>query len=174
MNYFSLFKIPKNFKIDEKLLSKNFYKLQSQFHPDLFINDSEVKKKIILEKSIQINKGYATLKNFLNRAIYFLFLNGFEIKRETILLENNSFLMKYFSLYEELDDLKKNNFNKKHLDDFIEKIEKKITNYKNEIEMKFENKKYEEVIPIIAKFLFFKKIRDNLKKEYNIFLRRID
>ncbi|QCO71136.1 Fe-S protein assembly co-chaperone HscB [Buchnera aphidicola] len=172
MNYFSLFKVPKNFKIDEKLLSENFYKLQLKFHPDLFMNDSEAKKKIILEKSIQINKGYETLKNFLSRAIYFLFLNGFKIKKETILLENNNFLMKYFSLYEELDELKKNNFNKQHLDNFIEKIEKRIMNCENKIEIKFEKKKYEEVIQIIAKLLFFKKIQDNLKKEYNMFLRR--
>ncbi|QIQ42151.1 MAG: Fe-S protein assembly co-chaperone HscB [Buchnera aphidicola (Microlophium carnosum)] len=174
MNYFILFNIPKKFKINKQLLSENFYKLQLEFHPDLFINSSEYQKKIILEKSIQINKGYKTLKDFLSRAIYLLFLKGFKIKRETLLLKNNHFLIKYFSLYEELDNLKKNHFNEKQLDSLKQKIEKKIIDCKNTIEIGFENKKYETIVKIIAELLFFKKIKENLKKEHNIYLRQIN
>jgi len=166
--------MPKKFKINKELLSKNFYKLQLQFHPDFFINDSESKKKIILEKSIQINKGYKTLKNFLSRAIYFLFLNGFKIKEETLLLKNNDFLIKYFSLYEELDNLKENNFDEKKLDRLIKKIEKKIIYCKNKIEMEFEKKQYEQVIKTISELLFLKKIKNNLKKEHSIYLRKMN
>lgn len=40
------------------------------------------------------------------------------------------------------------------------------------METEFENKNYEEIIPIIAKLLFFKKIKINLKKEQDIYLRK--
>jgi len=172
MNYFTLFNVPEKFKINKKLLSENFYKLQLKFHPDLFINSSNSEKKIILEKSIEINKGYKTLENFLSRAIYLLFLNGLKIKKETILLKNNNFLIKYFSLYEELDCLKENNFDEIRLNHFVKNIEKKIINYENQIEVEFEKKNYQEVIEIISKLLFFKKIKINLKKEHNIFKNR--
>lgn len=165
MDYFTLFNIPKKFKINEELLSKNFYKLQLKFHPDLFINHSELKKKIILKKSIDINQGYKTLKNFLNRAIYLLFLNGFKIEKEIFLSKNKNFLIKYFSLYEELDYLKKNNFDELKLNVFTNKIEKKIKKYEKLIELEFNNKNYKEIIKIIEKLLFFKKIKVNLKKQ---------
>jgi len=170
MNYFTLFNVPEKFKINKKLLSENFYKLQLKFHPDLFISNSDSEKKIILEKSIEINKGYKTLKNFLNRAIYLLFLNGLKIEKETILLKNNTFLKKYFFLYEELDFLKENNFDEIRLNHFLKNIEKKIIDYKNKIEVEFEKKNYQGVIKIISKLLFFKKIKVNLKKEYDIYL----
>lgn len=96
MNYFTLFDIPIKFKINKELLSKNFYKLQLQSHPDLFINESDLTKTIALEKSIEINKGYKILKNSLSRAIYLLSLYGFKLKTETILLKNNSFLKNIF------------------------------------------------------------------------------
>ncbi|WAI18273.1 MAG: Fe-S protein assembly co-chaperone HscB [Buchnera aphidicola (Acyrthosiphon caraganae)] len=172
MNYFALFNMPEKFNINKQLLSKNFYKLQLKFHPDLFINDTESKKKIILEKSIQINKGYKILKDFLSRAIYFLSLNGFKIRRETLLLNDNNFLKKYFSLYEELDSLKENNFDEIRLNNLIQKIKKKITICKKKIEIEFEKKQYEEAIKKIAELLFFKKIKDNLKKEYNVYLKK--
>ncbi|BAB13288.1 chaperone protein hscB [Buchnera aphidicola str. APS (Acyrthosiphon pisum)] len=174
MNYFTLFDLPRKFNIDKKLLSQNFYKLQLKFHPDLFINDSESKKKIILEKSIQINKGYKTLKNFLNRAIYFLCLNGYEVKKETLLLKNNDFLIRYFSLYEQLDNLKENNFNKKELNNLEQIIQKKIIYCKKKIELEFEKTRYKKVIKIISELLFFEKIKDVLKKEYNIYLSQIN
>jgi len=46
MNYFELFHLPEKFKIDMEILSKKYYKLQLKFHPDLFINYSDSKKKI--------------------------------------------------------------------------------------------------------------------------------
>jgi len=174
MNYFRLFNVPEEFKINKKLLSENFYKLQLKFHPDLFINDSKLKRKIILEKSIEINKGYKTLKDFSSRAIYLLFLNGIKIKKESVLLQNNDFLIKYFSLHEELDNLKKNNFDKIQLNNFENKIEKKILNCKNIVEMEFEKKKHDKIIKLIAKLSFFEKLQDNLKKAYNTYLRQIN
>ncbi|QCI16241.1 Fe-S protein assembly co-chaperone HscB [Buchnera aphidicola] len=171
MNYFELFNIPKKFKINKNLLSKNYYQLQLKFHPDLFINHSSFEKKIALKKSIEINKGYNTLKNFLSRAIYLLNLYNFKIKKEVILLKNNDFLIQYFSLYEELDFLKKNSFQKFQVNFFFEKIEKKIKKYEKKIEIEFKNKNFEKVVQIIARLLFLKKIKLTLRKEQNMYLR---
>lgn len=164
MNYFKLFNIPQSFKINQKSLSKNFYKLQSQYHPDLFIRDSKLKKKIALEKSIEINKGYRTLKDFLTRAIYLLSLNGFKINKESILLQNNTILVNHFSLCEELDCLKKKQFNESNINDFLKKIEKKISESEKNVEVEFNKKNYKKVIKIIGELLFLKKLKINLHK----------
>jgi len=172
MNYFTLFNLPENFKINQKLLSENFYRLQLKFHPDLFINHSDMKKKIILKKSIEINKGYKTLKDFLSRAIYLLFLNGYKLDTENVLLNNNCYLTKYFVLYEDIDDLKKNNFDKEQLNSVFTKIMKEIMHCKNNIELEFKKKNYKNIIPEIEQLLFLKKIKFNLMKERNIYLRQ--
>ncbi|QCI22419.1 Fe-S protein assembly co-chaperone HscB [Buchnera aphidicola] len=163
MNYFTLFDLPETFNINKKLLSKNFYKLQLQFHPDLFMNDSTFKKKMILEKSIEINKGYKILKNFSSRAIYFLSLRGFKISKETVILKNHSFLIEYFSFYEELENLKKNNFDEVLLNNFLKDITTKITKYQKLIELEFNKKNFKKATIIIEKLLFFEKIKENLK-----------
>ncbi|QCI21866.1 Fe-S protein assembly co-chaperone HscB [Buchnera aphidicola (Hyadaphis tataricae)] len=164
MDYFTLFNMPKTFKINERLLSKNFYQLQLQFHPDLFINDSSIEKSIILKKSIEINKGYKILKNFLSRAIYLLSLHGLMIKKEKLFSNNNPFLKDYFLLHEELDDLKKNAVNKEKLDKFLEKIEKKAKQYEDRIEVEFNQKNFDKIIQIIERLLFFENLKNSLKK----------
>jgi molecular chaperone HscB len=174
MNYFTLFNVPETFHIDKNILSKNYYKLQLQFHPDLFISHSMSQKKIALEKSIQINKGYRILKDFLNRAIYLLSLHGFKINKETILSKNNNFLTKYFSLYEEIDNLKENFFNEVLLNNFLKKIKQTIKNYEYEVDMEFKKNNFEKVVQIIAELLFLNKIKLNLKKEHDIYLTKIN
>ena len=160
MNYFTLFELPIKFRISRDLLDKNFYKLQLRFHPDLFINDSELKKKWALEKSIEINKGYKTLKNSLNRSIYLLALNNIKVNQKKLLSNNQSFLKKYFFLYEELETLKTHNSsNIIYFDNFLKKIEKKIKNCENIIECELHNKNWNKIIYSISQLLFLKKIK---------------
>lgn len=172
MDYFTLFSLPKKININQTLLSKNFYVLQSKFHPDLFINDTNLKKKMILKKSIELNKGYKILKDFLSRAIYLLDLNGFKINTDTVLLNQNHFLKKYFSLYEDIDDLKKNNFNQENWEKIIKKVTNKIEICQINIELEFEKENYKNIIVLIEKLLFLRKIKLNLQKERNLFLKQ--
>lgn len=164
MDYFTLFNLPKKYRINKSLLSKNFYKLQLKFHPDLFINHSEFEKKIVLQKSIKINKGYKILQDSLTRGMYLLSLNGFKVSKEKFLSEDKNFLKKYFFLYEELNFLTENNCDEVQINTFFKKIEKKIKNYEQIIEIKFNEKKWDDVIKLITELLFFKKIQTRLKK----------
>ncbi|WP_425619664.1 Fe-S protein assembly co-chaperone HscB [Buchnera aphidicola] len=172
MDYFTLFNLPKKFEINQKLLFENFYALQSKFHPDLFINHTSLKKEIILKKSIELNLGYKTLKDFLSRAMYLLSLYGYKINTESVLLNQNRFLVKYFALYEEIDNLKKNSFNIKNWNCVLDKVDKKIMFCKKNIELEFKEENYEKIVIIIEKLLFLKKIKLSLKKERNLFLRQ--
>ncbi|AEO08360.1 Fe-S protein assembly co-chaperone HscB [Buchnera aphidicola] len=171
MDYFTLFNLPKQFQINQKLLAKNFYTLQSKFHPDLFIYDTNLKKNSF-KKSIELNTGYKTLKDFLSRAIYLLDLKGFKINTDTVLLNHNHFLTKYFSLYEEIDHLKKNCFNQENWENIIKKVINKIENCQKNIELEFEKENYKNIIFLIEKLLFLRKIKFNLQKERNLFLRQ--
>ncbi|AYN24503.1 Fe-S protein assembly co-chaperone HscB [Buchnera aphidicola] len=165
MDYFTLFNLPKKYRINKSLLSEAFYKLQLKFHPDLFIHCSEFEKKIVLQKSIEINKGYKILQDSLKRGIYLLSLNGFKISKEKFLCEDKDFLKKYFFLYEELDFLTENNCDEVQIEIFFKKIKNIIKNYEKTIEIKFDEKKWNDVIRLITELLFFKKIQTRLKKQ---------
>ncbi|WP_422667470.1 Fe-S protein assembly co-chaperone HscB [Buchnera aphidicola] len=164
MDYFTLFNLPKKIKINKKLLSENFYKLQLTYHPDLFINASSLQKKNILQKSIAINKGYKTLKNFLDRAMYLLLLNNININKKKILSNDNIFLSKYFSLYEELDYVQKNKNDQIAFSKLEEKIKNIIKKYKYSIVIELDEKNWTNAEKIILELLFFLKIEKNLKK----------
>ncbi|UPT14390.1 Fe-S protein assembly co-chaperone HscB [Buchnera aphidicola] len=165
MNYFTLFTLPKKFRINKDLLNKNFYKLQLKFHPDLFINESDSKKKWVLKKSIQINKGYKILKNSFNRSMYLLFLNGIKVDEEKLLSHNQYFLKKYFFLHEELEILKKtNNSNIICFNNFLKKIENEIKDCENMINNEFHNKNWNAIISATSQLLFLKRIKGKLKK----------
>lgn len=174
MNYFVLFGIPQTFKVNKKLLVRNFYKLQLQFHPDFFINSSKLERDAVLKKSIEINKGYNILKDSFDRAIYLLSLENIKINQEKLSLKNKDVLTKYFSLYEEIGYLKKHQFNEKETNVFLCKIKKKINYYETQAEQAFEEKNFKKIMKIIENLLFFKKIRMNFKKEQDIYLRSTD
>lgn len=84
--------------------------------------------------------------------------------------ENKSFLVKYFFLQEELDFLKKNNFDAKKLCILENKINKKIKKYKKLIELNFINNNYQVVVEIVKKLLFFENIKNNLNTEKDVYL----
>ncbi|CAL4325858.1 Fe-S protein assembly co-chaperone HscB [Buchnera aphidicola] len=164
MDYFQLFNLPKKIEINKKLLSKNFYKLQLIYHPDLFIHASCSEKKNILKKSININKGYKILRHFSTRAIYLLSLNGININQKKISFNNHIFLSKYFSLYEELDYVKNHDHNKEAYNSFNKKVQNQIQKYKDNIIIQLNNKNWIASEKIILKLLFVLKIEKSLKK----------
>lgn len=63
MNYFELFEIPVDLKIDKASLSKKYIELQKKYHPDFYTQSSDEEKSEVLEKSSLINKALKTLQN---------------------------------------------------------------------------------------------------------------
>lgn len=77
--YFEIFTIPKEYSIDLKTLEENYIQLQSQYHPDKFINQPEEQRLKIAVFSEQINKMYEILKDDIKRGEYILNLSGYSI-----------------------------------------------------------------------------------------------
>ncbi len=63
MNYFELFEIPVQLKVDITPLHKKFFALSRKYHPDYFVNDNTDAQAESLEKSALLNKAYKTFKN---------------------------------------------------------------------------------------------------------------
>ena len=85
-NFFDVFSLPQGWVVDLSELDIRFRKLQQQFHPDRFANNSEIEKRRAVQMASMINQAYETLKNPLSRAQYLLQLLDFDVAQERAIL----------------------------------------------------------------------------------------
>lgn len=62
MNYFDLFDIPVQLRVDASSLKQKFFALSRQFHPDYFAGAGEAEKSEALDKSAILNKAWKTFQ----------------------------------------------------------------------------------------------------------------
>ena len=63
MNYFELFEIPVQLKVDAGQLHKKFFELSRKYHPDYFVNDKPEAQAEALNRSAILNKAWNAFKN---------------------------------------------------------------------------------------------------------------
>ena len=76
MNYFELFAIEQKYDIDQKLLQKQYFSLQTKYHPDRSKNELERSEN--LEYSMLINEAFKILSHDQLEEI----LNNYELIEE--------------------------------------------------------------------------------------------
>lgn len=67
-NHFQLFNLPQSYKINEKLLKKNYLQLQRDYHPDKHGTDEQ-------DFSAKVNTAYKTLNTPIERGLYLVSLH---------------------------------------------------------------------------------------------------
>ena len=63
MNYFELFGLPVQLKVDKESLRKKYFELSRQSHPDYFVQTDGVEQEQVLEASALLNKAFKTFSN---------------------------------------------------------------------------------------------------------------
>ena len=76
MNYFELYDLPVQFKLDPSALKLRYIELSKRLHPDLHTLSSPENQLYMLEQSTKNNKAYGTLKDDLERTRYILQLHN--------------------------------------------------------------------------------------------------
>ena len=76
MDYFDLFDIPVQLKVNTSALKKKFIELSKQYHPDYFARESESTRAEVLERSALINKAWKTFQDPGETIKYVLQSNG--------------------------------------------------------------------------------------------------
>ncbi|VFP79390.1 Fe-S protein assembly co-chaperone HscB [Buchnera aphidicola] len=164
MNYFHLFQLPQQFKIDKKVLINTFYKLQKKYHPDM-CNKKILNKKNQLSMAIKINQGFNILNNKFTRASYLLKLHkkNFSFKKNYT-INKKEILLEKFKLYEKIQKIKDKPVSYKQINSFIKKIKNKLSfNFKSFSE-NIKKKKIYSANKIFFHISFIYKILEKLKK----------
>ena len=101
MNYFELFDLPAQVKVDTELLTRRYFTLQKQFHPDFHTQQDSHSQEEAMEKSAELNRAFKTLKDPDATLFYLLSLKGMASNDEKHQLPPD-FLMEVMELNENL------------------------------------------------------------------------
>lgn len=92
-DFFSLFGLPKTFRLNLSELDSRYRDVQAQVHPDRFANAAEAERRLSMQWATRANEAYMTLKKPLARARYLLELAGHDLQAESNTAMPADFLM---------------------------------------------------------------------------------
>lgn len=131
-NFFQLFELPLSFDLDQGFLTKKYYALNKEYHPDKFsLSDSE-EQSHALAMTAQINKAYKVLRKKQSRIRHILELlhAAPEEGSETMPQE---FLMEMMEINEAIMEYKFD-----PTTEAAEKIEKDISVFEDQLEQQLQ------------------------------------
>jgi molecular chaperone HscB len=104
-NYFELFKLPVDFKIDEADLAARHRAIITQIHPDKFTDKSAVEQRVALQWATFANEAFDVLKSPIRRAQYLIQRQAPELATESARVTlPPAFLMQQMEWRELLED----------------------------------------------------------------------
>ena len=103
MNYFEIFGLPIQLKVDKNELPKKYFELSRKFHPDFYANTTPSEQHQALEITANLNKAFKTFQNPDETIKYVLQLKGLLEEEEKYQLPPD-FLMEVLEINEQLMD----------------------------------------------------------------------
>lgn len=101
---FTLFGLPRQFKLDRAALDQRWRELQAQVHPDRFAAEGAAAQRVAMQWAVRVNEAYRRLKDPLARGGYLCELSGADVGAENNTAMPASFLMQQMEWREALDD----------------------------------------------------------------------
>ena len=103
MNYFEIFGLPVQLKVDKAELPEKFFELSRKFHPDFYANATPSEQQRALDITANLNKAFKTFQNPDDTLKYVLQLKGLLEEEEKYQLPPD-FLMEVLEINEKLMD----------------------------------------------------------------------
>jgi molecular chaperone HscB len=104
-DYFAVFALPRKLTIDLADLERRYYALSRQLHPDLFHDRSASEQAASVRTSALVNRAYRTLRDPVQRALYWLSLHGESLGRDNERVPP-ALAARVFEVQEKLEELR--------------------------------------------------------------------
>ncbi|OXL14492.1 Fe-S protein assembly co-chaperone HscB [Polynucleobacter cosmopolitanus] len=131
-DYFALFQLKPQFKIDRQALESAYLTVQQKVHPDMHAQASDSDKRVSMQLSALANSAYRTLMNPIQRGLYMCARNGVDPQLETNTAMPAQFLMQQMKWRETLDDVRDQ---PSELDQLYKEVEQTRANLLKEVEL---------------------------------------
>lgn len=171
-NHFKLFGLETIYAIDIDDLRQRFIRLQGKFHPDKFVNQSPLEKRVAIKMTTDLNDGYYVLKDDVKRARYLASLKGICIPEEETYQADPVFLSEQMELREQLDELQASQ-NMQDITAFYQQINQSLTTYHQTLSKAFstrDNLNEDEVKQAIYEMQFYQKLMDEFRAVFGSYL----
>ena len=161
-DYFALFQIKPQFKIDRSALESAYLTVQKQVHPDLHAQGTDAEKRLSMQMATLANTAYRTLMNPIQRGLYLCSLNGVDPQLETNTAMPTDFLMQQMEWREALDDSRNDHQELDRLYSEVEAIKSKVL---QELEFAIDGQQdYELAAQKLRALLFIEKFSTELEE----------
>ena len=165
MNYFEIFGLPVQLKVDKTDLPKRFFELSRKFHPDFYASATPAEKEKALEITANLNKAFKTFQNEDDTIKYVLQLKGLLEEEEKYQLPPE-FLMEVLEINEKLMDAGDDPDLKLHLQSAISNLQSEIYEpVKNSIENYTDGVTTEKELLQVKEYYYKKKYLTRIRKE---------
>ena len=164
-NYFELFELVAQFQIDRDELAERYQKLQSQFHPDRFIDANDQDKRVAMQATTFINEAYKTLLEQPSRARYLLELHGVPFSIEQDTTKDMDFLMAQMSLREQIDEVDRQEDPLECLDELARKSRKEKSQLIEQFQADFNAQHWDAAKEIVLKLQFFTRLQQQINQK---------
>jgi len=160
-DYFALFQLKPQFKIDRQALESAYLTVQQKVHPDMYAQASDSDKRVSMQLSALANSAYRTLMNPIQRGLYMCARNGVDPQLETNTAMPAQFLMQQMEWREALDDVRDQ---PSKLDDLYKEVEQTRANLLKEVEATIDGaNNYELAAKQLRALLFIDKFSAELE-----------
>lgn len=167
-NYFEIFGLPVDFRLDTNLLTERYRELQKAVHPDKFANASDRDRRLAVQQAALINEALQTLKLPLKRARYILQLHGVEFDDENETTQDPAFLMEQMEFREALSEVRQKDDPFSALENLMQDIKHKQDSMTDNVVELLENQDFAPAKVIVQKLQFLEKLRlecENLEQD---------
>lgn len=165
MNYFELFGLPVQLKVDKTDLPKRFFELNRKFHPDFYANATPSEKEKALEITANLNKAFKTFQNEDDTLKYVLQLKGLLEEEEKYQLPPD-FLMEVLEINEQVMDAEDDANLRTNLLFAIDKLQSSIYDpVRNIIENYQDDSTSEKELLEVKEYYYKKKYLTRIRKE---------
>jgi len=160
-DYFALFQLKPQFKIDRQALESAYLTVQQKVHPDMHAQASDSDKRVSMQLSALANSAYRTLMNPIQRGLYMCAKNGVDPQLETNTAMPAQFLMQQMEWREALDEVRDQ---PSKLDDLYKEVELTRANLLKEVEVTIDGANdYELAAKQLRALLFIDKFSAELE-----------
>jgi molecular chaperone HscB len=104
-DYFSVFSLPRRLTIDLADLEQRYYALSRRLHPDLFHDRPSAEQAASLRTTALVNRAYRTLRDPVQRGLYWLELHGESLGRDNERVPS-ALAARVFEVQEQLEELR--------------------------------------------------------------------
>jgi molecular chaperone HscB len=163
-NYFELFGLPQQFRVDDAALMAAYRALQSELHPDRFAQSDDQARRLAVQGASHVNEAYATLKDDGRRARYLLSLKGTVVDEEKESAHDPQFLLDQMELREALEEVDQAADPLAALDALSRDIEMRYTQMLAAFEVAFESNNLEAARQEVLKLRFFDRLREEVAR----------